>query len=115
MMIRKLAHTLGALAALAFITGGALSAQSKYDLKVPGGLAFAEFKGFEDWSVVSVSENNGVMAAILANPVMIAAYKAGVPGNGKPFPDGSKMAKIHWTPKKLETFPSAQVPGEQHD
>jgi hypothetical protein len=32
---------------------------------------------------------------ILANPVMINAYRAGVPGNGKPFPDGSKMAKIH--------------------
>ena len=30
---------------------------------------------------------------ILANPVMIDAYRAGVPDNGKPFPDGSKMAK----------------------
>jgi len=39
----------------------------------------------------------------------------GVPGNGKPFPDGSKMAKIHWTPKKLETFSAATVPGTQHD
>jgi hypothetical protein len=38
---------------------------------------------------------------------MIKAYSAGVPGNGKPFPDGSKMAKIHWNPKKLETFPAA--------
>ena len=43
--------------------------------------------------------------AILANPVVINAYQAGIPGNGKPFPDGSKMAKIHWNPKKLETFP----------
>jgi len=46
---------------------------------------------------------------------MIKAYVAGVPGNGKPFPDGAKMAKIHWTPKKLETFPAATVPGTQHD
>jgi hypothetical protein len=51
------------------------------------------------------------MAATLANPVMIQAYLAGVPGNGKPFPDGAKLAKIHWNPKKMETFPSATVPG----
>jgi len=40
---------------------------------------------------------------------------AGVPGNGKPFPDGAKMAKIHWNPKKMETFTAATVPGIQHD
>jgi hypothetical protein len=55
------------------------------------------------------------MAAILGNPVMIDAYLAGVPGNGKAFPDGAKMAKIHWIPKKMETFPSATVPDAQHD
>jgi hypothetical protein len=49
----------------------------------------------------------GAMAATLANPEMIKAYMAGAPGNGKPFPDGSKMAKIHWNPKKLATFPAA--------
>jgi hypothetical protein len=82
---------------------------------VPGGLAFAEFKGYEGWDLVSISQDGPLMAAILANPVMIAAYKAGAPGNGKPFPDGSKMAKIHWIPKKLETFAAATVPGKQHD
>jgi hypothetical protein len=55
------------------------------------------------------------MAVILGNPVMINAYQSGIPGNGKPFPDGSKMAKIHWNPKKLETFPSATVPASLHD
>jgi hypothetical protein len=40
------------------------------------------------------------MAAILGNPAMIAAYEAGIPGNGKPFPDGAKMAKVHWTPEE---------------
>jgi len=35
--------------------------------------------------------------------------------NGKPFPDGSKMAKIHWKPEKLETFPTATVPASLHD
>ena len=53
---------------------------------------------------------------ILANPVMIDAYRAGIPGNGKPFPDGAKMAKIHWTPKKNEEpFSDATVPGTLHD
>jgi len=46
---------------------------------------------------------------------MIEAYLAGIPANGKPFPDGAKMAKIHWNPKKMETFPAATVPGTQHD
>ncbi|HUK22227.1 MAG TPA: cytochrome P460 family protein [Gemmatimonadales bacterium] len=93
----------------------ALSAQDRSALKVPGGLAFSEFKGYEAWQLVSISEDNGVIAAILANAVMIDAYRAGVPANGKPFPDGSRMAKIHWIPKKLETFPAATVPGQQHD
>jgi hypothetical protein len=100
---------LSALAALA------VAAQDKYTLKVPNGLGFSEFRGYEAWQVVSISQNGGRVAAILANPVMIKAYLAGVPGNGKPFPDGAKMAKIHWTPKKLETFPAATVPGTQHD
>src|SRR5438477_11313986 len=98
--------------------GSAVSAQAvqdKYTLKVPGGLAFSEFRGYEAWQVVSVSQDGPLFAAILANPVMIEAYRAGVPANGKPFPDGSKMAKIHWNPKKLETFPAATVPGTQHD
>src|SRR5256884_6898830 len=94
--------------------GGALSAQDKYTLKVPGGLAFSEFRGYEAWQVLSISQDGPVMAVILANPVMIEAYKAGVPGNGKPFPDGSKMAKIHYVPQKLETFPAATVPATQH-
>jgi len=71
--------------------------------------------GTRQWQVVSISQDGGLLAAILANPVMIDAYRAGVPGNGKPFPDGSRMAKIHWNPKKLETFPAATVPGTLHD
>ncbi|PYM24432.1 MAG: cytochrome P460, partial [Candidatus Rokuibacteriota bacterium] len=51
----------------------------------------------------------------LANPVMINAYQSGIPGNGKPFPDGSKMAKIHWNPTKNETFPGTTVPASLHD
>ena len=33
----------------------------------------------------------------------------------KPFPDGAKMAKVHWNPKKHEHFPNTTVPGTQHD
>jgi mono/diheme cytochrome c family protein len=78
---------------------GAVSAQDKYTLKIPNGLAFAEFRGYEDWQTVSISHDGNVMAVILANPVMIDAYRAGVPGNGRPFPDGSKMAKVHFNLK----------------
>jgi hypothetical protein len=93
--------------------GGALWAadQDKYDLKVPGGLAFAEFRGYESWQTISVSRNESVVAAILGNPAMIAAYQTGFPGNGKPAPDGAKMAKLHWTQKMSELFPQATVPG----
>ena len=93
----------------------ALAAEDKYTVKVPDGLAFSEFRGYESWQVVSMSQDGGLMAATLGNPVMIKAYLAGVPGNGKPFPDGAKLAKIHWNPKNLETFPRATVPGTQHD
>ncbi len=102
-------------AGLALVGSWAIAAQDKYTLKVPNGLAFSEFRGYEAWQVVSISQNGNLIAAILANPVMIQAYAAGIPGNGKPFPDGAKMAKIHWNPKKMETFPAATVPATQHD
>jgi hypothetical protein len=96
--------------------GKAISAQDKYTVQVPGGLAFSEFRGFENWAVIAISENGGKIAAIVGNPAMIDAYKKGVPGNGKPFPDGAKMAKIHWDPKKQEAYPGQpMVPGTQHD
>ena len=97
---------------LAVFGGRAMSAQDKYTVEVPGGLAFSEFRGYEDWSVVAMSENGGVFAVILGNPVAIAAFREGVPGNGKPFPDGAKLAKIHYDPKKQDTYPGQpMVPG----
>ena len=96
--------------------GVAISAQDKYTLQVPNGLAFSEFRGYEDWAVIATSDNGGKIAVIVGNPAMIDAYKEGVPGNGKPFPDGAKMAKVHWTPKKQEAYPGQPiVPGTQHD
>jgi len=93
----------------------ALAAQDKYALKVPGGLAFAEFKGYESWQVISVSRNPNVMSVIVGNPAMIEAFQDGIPGNGKPFPDGAKMAKIHWAPKQNKFFPDASVPDHLQD
>ena len=66
----------------------ALAAEDRYSLQVQGGLAFADFRGYEDWQVVAVSHNGDKLATILGNPALIEAYRAGIPGNGKPFPDG---------------------------
>ena len=94
------------------ISGGlAISAQDKYTVKVPGGLAFSEFRGYESWQAISISRNEQAVAVILGNPTMIAAYQAGIPANGKPVPDGAKMAKVHWAPKPNAFFPDATVPG----
>jgi hypothetical protein len=93
-------------AVLAVLGGRAISGEDKYKVQVPNGLSFSEFRGYEDWQSVSVSQTEDAFALILANPVMIEAYRAGIPENGKPFPDGSKMAKIHWKPKKSEEAPA---------
>src|SRR5580692_605676 len=116
-MNRKSMLTMGTIAAvLALVGAKAISAPDKYTLKVPGGMAFSEFKGYESWQVIAISHTEKVMSAILGNPTIVKAYRAGVPGNGKPFPDGSKLAKIHWIPKMSATAPGpTTVPGAQHD
>ena len=112
----RIPFTVTVVALLAAAAGIALAAQDKYTLQVPGGLAFSEFRGYEDWQIVAVSHNGGRLATILGNPELIAAYKAGIPGNGKPFPDGARFAKIHWTAKTAEDEPGDPiVPGALHD
>jgi hypothetical protein len=100
------------VAALAAVCVGAIYAQAhdKYTVKVPGGLAFSEFKGYESWETIAISQNERVMASIVGNPAMIEAFKSGIPANGKPFPDGAKMAKVHWVPKKSENPGNPTVP-----
>jgi hypothetical protein len=117
MKSRSIAISVGITVALAVLaTGAATSAEDKYSLKVPNGLAFSEFRGYEGWQVISISSNKGLVAVILGNPAMIDAFKAGIPGNGKPFPDGAKIAKIHWNPKTNEAAPGPpQVPNTLHD
>jgi len=45
------------------------------------------------------------MNVIGANPVMIAAYRAAIPANGKPFRDGSALTKAQSKKPSLE-FPT---------
>jgi hypothetical protein len=63
-------------------------AQDKYAVKVPGGLAFSEFKGYEAWQTIAVSRNEKVVAVILGNPVMIDAYQAGFRPTVSLYPTG---------------------------
>ncbi len=104
------------VASASILAGIALAAQDKYALRVPGGLAFSEFRGYEDWQTVAVSQKGKMIETILGNPRMIDAYKAGASANGKPFPGGAKMAKIHWNAKEAENEPGAPlVPDTLHD
>ena len=94
-----------ATAVLAGLGGTSAYAQDKYSLKSPSGIAFSDFRGYEDWAVVSSARTDEVLKVIVANPIMIKAYKAGIPGNGKPFPEGSKIAKLQWSFKKSTEAP----------
>jgi hypothetical protein len=101
---------------LAVLGGRAISAQDKYTVRVPNGLAFSEFRGFEDWQTIAVSQSGDLIEVILGNPVMIDAYRAGVPGNGQHFPDGARMAKVHWKAKRSAEAPApTTVPDTLHD
>jgi hypothetical protein len=108
--------TVTVAALIAALGGIALAAQDRYGLEVPGGLAFSEFRGYDEWQTVAISQSGSMIETILGNPEMIAAYKAGIPGTGKPFPDGAKMAKIHWHANKADDEPGEPlVPGALHD
>jgi len=91
---------LAVLGAVALFAQGKDSDKDKYSLKSPSGIAFSDFRGYEDWATASSARTDEVLKVIVANPAMIKAYKAGVPGNGQPFPDGSMIVKLQWKPKK---------------
>jgi hypothetical protein len=93
------------LAVLALLVATAVRAQDKYQLKSPSGIAFSDFRGYEDWADVSSARTDEILKVIVANPAMIAAYKAGVPGGGHAFPDGSMIVKLQWTHKKSTEAP----------
>src|SRR6201986_1083458 len=94
------------IAVLLVVLGSmAFAAQDKYTVKVPNGLAFSDFRGYEDWKDVAVSQTETNLKVIVANDVMMNAYRQGLPADGKLFPDGSKIAKIEWIPKKNTVSP----------
>jgi Cytochrome P460 len=98
-----------AVTALALLVATVLYAQGqnndKYSLKSPSGIAFSDFKGYEDWADVSSARTDEILKVIVANPTMIKAFKAGVPGNGQSFPDGSMIVKLQWKHKKSTEAP----------
>ena len=96
---KSLATIALSLTALGAAGGIAMAAQDRSTLKVPDGLAFAEFKGYETWQGVASSQTKDQIKMIVANPAMIAAYKDGLPAKGKTFPDGVKIVKIEWALK----------------
>ena len=113
--ILAIAITVGVFAVFG---GKAMSAQDKYTVSVPNGLAFSEFRGFEGWQTISVSQSEklGLIEVILGNPAMVEASMSGLPAEGKQFPDGVRIAKIHWKATKSTEAPSpTTVPGALDD
>jgi len=92
------------LALFAVLGSMALAAQDKYTLKLDG-LEFSDFRGYETWQDVAVSQTETLLKVIVANDVMMNAYRQGLPSNGKVFPDGSKIVKIEWSFKKNTVAP----------
>lgn len=113
--VLKTSKIAGAVVGLLLVgsAGEALGAQDKYTLKVPDGLALSEFKGYEAWAPVAVSQTEESLKVISANPEMIKAYQSGLPAAGKKFPDGSKVVKLEWARKESKGAPYfVEVPGE---
>lgn len=112
-MKSKSIMTAVAVAVLPAVVGSiALAAQDRFTVAVPDGLSFSEFRGYETWQYVAVSATDEGMKVIAANPVMIDAYRAGVPGNGRKFPEGSMIVKIEWAQQRSAESPySVTVPG----
>ncbi len=96
-----------AAAVVSALGGTAACAQDKYALQTLSGIAFSDFRGYEDWAVVSSARTDEVLKVIVANPTMIQAYKSGIPGNGQSFPEGSRIAKLQWSFKKSTEAPFA--------
>src|SRR5208282_53314 len=110
-LIATAVAVLGVLGVAALLAQGQSKDKDKYSLVSPGGIAFSDFRGYEDWADVSSARTTEILKVIVANPTMINAYKSGVPGNGQPFPDGSMIVKLQWKSKKSTEAPFAvEVP-----
>lgn len=105
MRTKTVASVLIVAASLAVCGGITLAQPDRYAVQVPDGLSFSEFKGYDAWETVAVSQTEGSVKTILGNPTVIAAYKDGIPDNGNAFPEGVKIAKIEWVKKKNPVSP----------
>ena len=90
---------------LSVLVALAMAAQDRYTLKVPNGLAFSDFKGYEDWQVVAPSQTDAanVMRVILANPVTMKAYRAAFRPTASPSPRAPRSPRSNGNRKKLPT------------
>ena len=121
MKIQHIASKAFVLASI-LVAGITIAAQDRYTLKSPSGISFSEFKGYEAWQAISVSQPDdaggcgsspapGCIKMIVGNPEMIKAYNSGLPANGKSFPDGAAFAKIEWQKGREEAAYGVTVPG----
>jgi hypothetical protein len=92
-------------ALLAVLGSMAIAARDRFTVKVPNGLAFSDFRGYDTWQDVAVSQTETLLKVIVTNDTMLNAYRQGVPDNHEAFPDGSKIVKIEWVPKKNAESP----------
>jgi hypothetical protein len=78
---------------LAVLGSMALAAEDKYTLKIPDGLSWSEFRGYETWQDVAVSQTETSLEVIAANDAMMNAYRDGVPGNGSFSPTALRLRR----------------------
>ncbi len=111
-MKKMVVSLIGILGLLFMLLNGSLMAQDKFDLKAPNGISFSEIRGYESWPFIAPSyrTDNNELRIILGNTAMIDSYKAGIPGNGKPFAEGSIIVKIGWAERTNPVFPVAHEP-----
>jgi len=108
-----------------FVVSVMLAAQSqdRFTLKTANGIAFSEFRDYEAWQLIATSQPDdaggcgtskvGCIKAITGNPVMMRAFRDGIPANGNPVPDGAAMAKIEWLKDHKAAPYGVTVPGAQ--
>jgi hypothetical protein len=96
---------------LAILGTMALAQQDKYTVRVPGGLAFSEFRGYEAWQVVSISHNGDLLAAALANPVTIRGLRGGHPRQWQAVPRRRQDGENPLEPEKHAELPECDSAG----
>ena len=95
------------VAASIFVVSVVVAGQDRFTLTSPDGIAFSEFKGYDAWQVIAPSQLDGVVKTVVGNPVMLKAFRDGIPSNGQTVPDGAIMAKIEWSAKSNPDLPGA--------